>query len=262
MSASPEGLPELFQFSFSHYNEKARWALDYKRVPHTRRTLLPGPHMATMLALTGRNTKTPALRTDERVISGSAQIIEWLERQHPEPPLYPKNDKERHEALRLQTWFDGEIGVRVRRAIFWDVLPDGAYLAGFMSEGFPPMARRLYRVGFPALRVVMKADMKITDAGAAEGRDRTKEALDFVAKAGGYLVGNKFSVADLTAAALLSVTVFPPEFPATPPEPVSPGFGKWLDRWKRHPGTKWVLDMYRKHRGTSAALASATAEEA
>jgi hypothetical protein len=25
---------ELFQFRFSHYNEKARWALDWKSVSH------------------------------------------------------------------------------------------------------------------------------------------------------------------------------------------------------------------------------------
>ena len=254
-STSPGPLPELFQFSFSHYNEKARWALDYKGVPHERRTLLPGPHMATMLAMTGK-TKTPALKTADEVITGSAQIIEWLEQRHPEPALFPKDDHERREALRLQTWFDGEIGTRVRRAIFFDTLPDGAYLAGFMSEGFPPTTRRMYRLGFPVLRVLMKADMKIDAAGAAAGRDRTREALDFVARAGGYLVGNRFSVADLTAAALLSVTVFPPEFPATPPEPVSPGFTRWLDRWKEHPGTKWVLEMYRKHRGTTAAVAT------
>jgi len=35
----------LLQFRYSPYNEKARWALDFKRVPHERRSLLPGPHM-------------------------------------------------------------------------------------------------------------------------------------------------------------------------------------------------------------------------
>jgi hypothetical protein len=28
--------PILVQFRFSHFNEKARWALDYKGVPHRR----------------------------------------------------------------------------------------------------------------------------------------------------------------------------------------------------------------------------------
>jgi len=39
---------ELLQFrhSLSPSNEKLRWALDIKRVPHRRRSLLPGPHLA------------------------------------------------------------------------------------------------------------------------------------------------------------------------------------------------------------------------
>ena len=39
-------VPVLWQLQISHYVEKVRWALDYKRVPHVRRTLLPGPHLA------------------------------------------------------------------------------------------------------------------------------------------------------------------------------------------------------------------------
>jgi hypothetical protein len=34
--------PVLFQFTYSHFNEKARWALDLKHVPHVRHSLLPG----------------------------------------------------------------------------------------------------------------------------------------------------------------------------------------------------------------------------
>ena len=40
----PPIVPVLWQLQISHYVEKVRWALDYKRVPHVRRTLLPGLH--------------------------------------------------------------------------------------------------------------------------------------------------------------------------------------------------------------------------
>ena len=42
---------ELLQFRHSPYNEKVRWALDLKRVPHRRHSLLPGPHVATCAGL-------------------------------------------------------------------------------------------------------------------------------------------------------------------------------------------------------------------
>ena len=34
--------PVLWQLQISHYVEKVRWALDYKRISHVRRTLLRG----------------------------------------------------------------------------------------------------------------------------------------------------------------------------------------------------------------------------
>ncbi len=33
--------PHLLHFGISHYNEKVRWALDRKRVPHTREAFVP-----------------------------------------------------------------------------------------------------------------------------------------------------------------------------------------------------------------------------
>src|SRR5438128_853440 len=36
--------PVLWHLKVSHYNEKARWALDYKGIPHRRRAAIPGRH--------------------------------------------------------------------------------------------------------------------------------------------------------------------------------------------------------------------------
>src|ERR671938_130188 len=34
--------PVLWHLEISHYNEKVRWALDYKGIPHVRRAVAPG----------------------------------------------------------------------------------------------------------------------------------------------------------------------------------------------------------------------------
>jgi len=70
--------PELFQFEFSHFNEKARWAFDWKRVPHRRQSYLPGFHMLPIMRLSGQRA-VPVVRVDGRVIAGSASIVDWLE---------------------------------------------------------------------------------------------------------------------------------------------------------------------------------------
>lgn len=250
------GNPELFQFSFSHYNEKARWALDYKKVVHVRRSLLPGPHMPVMLRLSGQS-QTPALRAGGETITGSARIIDWLEQNHPEPALYPSSPEDRARALEIQRWFDEKLGSGIRRAFFFETLSDGRPLADMMSQDFNPVVRLAYRTAFPATRMLMKREMRITKGGAARGRSVTREALDFVAERtgrDGYLVGNHFSVADLAAASLLAVTCFPKGYGAQPAKPYPPGLSRWLSRWESHPTLDWVREIFRKHRGKSAEI--------
>jgi len=61
---------ELYDFKFSHYSEKARWALDFKGIPYTARHLLPGFHLRTTRKLAPRSF-VPILKTDDGVIQGS-----------------------------------------------------------------------------------------------------------------------------------------------------------------------------------------------
>jgi glutathione S-transferase len=71
---------------------------------------------------------------------------------------------------------------------------------------------------------------------------------------GGYLVGDHFTVADLTAAALLAPIVHPHEYPdaawkqARFPDELL----ELRDRMTSRPGGEWVLEMYRRHRERSA----------
>lgn len=242
--------PVLHQFQFSHYNEKARWALDFKGVAHERRSLLPGPHMLPMMRLSGQKS-VPVLCFGSDVVAGSARIIDELEKRYPKPALYPASPIERSEALELQKWFDDQVGAEIRRAFFWDLLPGGTYAAELFLIDRSALTKAIYKAAFPAIRMVMFKDMNITEATAARGVKRTQEALELVARkseASGYLIGDRFSVADLTAAALLSPAVMPPQFPYSIPEPRSENLDRWLARWAEHPGTKWVRSMYEKHR--------------
>src|SRR5919202_4633954 len=104
-----DGAPVLWHLKVSHYNEKARWALDYKGIPHVPRALIPGRHRSTAQRLAGRDT-FPVLVLDGRAIGDSTDIIEALERRQPEPPLYPRDGAERRRALELEELFDEELG--------------------------------------------------------------------------------------------------------------------------------------------------------
>ena len=131
---------ELLQFRHSPYNEKVRWALDLKRVPHRRRSLLPGPHMRVVKRLTGRTT-TPVLVHDGGAIDGSAQIIEWLEGQYPSPALLATDSAQREEALRIQRWFDDNITPRMRRTVLDALLQQPSMFARAFADGAPTLKR-------------------------------------------------------------------------------------------------------------------------
>jgi glutathione S-transferase len=94
--------------------------------------------------------------------------------------------------------------------------------------------------------------MGITGAAAEEAAlVRTREALDFVARessGSGHLVGGQFTVADLTAAALLGPAVMPSGTTMDLPEPRPAPVRAWLARWHGHPGASWVRAQYRGHR--------------
>jgi glutathione S-transferase len=91
---------ELYDFTFSHYSEKARWALDFKGVPYTPRHLLPGFHMRTTRKLAPRSS-VPILKTDSTVIQGSTEIINFLDQTFPDRSLTPPDP---HDAATAIEW--------------------------------------------------------------------------------------------------------------------------------------------------------------
>ncbi len=248
------GHPVLWHFRFSHFNEKVRWALDWKGVPHVRRALLPGLHVPPVLWMT-RQRQVPVLVVDGKPTHDSTSIIALAERLWPERALYPPDGALRRRALELEEHFDQELGPHLRRAMFYDVLPHTQAAVAIMTVGCGAPARALYRALFPAVRRVMRADMRIDDAGARLGRAKILAALDRIEaelQPSGYLVGESFSVADLTAAALLSPLVLPREFPYQPPVPLPNPARSFREALASRAAFRWAEEMYRRHRGTSA----------
>jgi glutathione S-transferase len=242
---------ELLQFRHSPYNEKVRWALDVKRVPHRRRSLLPGPHMATVRRLTGR-TATPVLVHEGAALDGSARILEWLEERFPEPTLLPADAATRAEALRIQRWFDEDLTPRIRRPVLAALLAQPAYFARVFADGAPAARRILYACAVPLAAPLVRKGNGITGPAAIEdGHRAADEALSFVAARGaatGYLGSERFCVADITAASTLATLVRPENSPMSSPLPVAPAFRALVDRFARHPGAEWVRRVYARHR--------------
>jgi glutathione S-transferase len=122
-------LPVLSQLQISHHNEQVRWALDYKRVPQIRHSLLPGLHIRKAKRLTRDTSTTPVLTIDRRSIGDSTRIIPAIKEGWPQPPLDPEDEAQRHRALELKKFFDERLGPHSRRAVYHELLPHPALVA-------------------------------------------------------------------------------------------------------------------------------------
>jgi glutathione S-transferase len=252
--------PVLWHLEISHYNEKVRWALDYKRVAHVRRAVTPALQELTARRLRAGRT-VPVLEIDGEAIGDSTRIIEQIERRWPEPPLYPPDPQERNRALELEDYFDERCGHDLRRVLFGDNLEEPEK---FLALVYGADHRRfgLLKTLSPVFCRVVKRRFRIRPETVEGSRERVRAAFDEVeAEVGpsGYLVGDSFTVADLTAASILAPIVMPPEFPyiKLPPDERTPKSRRFRDSLKERPGFKWVEDMYARHRGTSAEVAAA-----
>jgi glutathione S-transferase len=252
---SPAGTPVLYQITFSHFNEKARWALDHHRIAHRRESLMPGVHPRASRKLGGVGTTPILVLGDGEVISDSSDIIAWAEAHGSGSPLYPADEAQRRRALELEQHFDQNLGPQVRCAVFHAVLPHRRAAVGLFSQQFGAGTRLMTNAMYPLVRVGARKAVDASDENAERGRRMTVEAMDRLESElgdGNYLVGDGFTSADLGVAALFSPLVSPPEFPYEHAKPVPREWADFRASHRDRPGYQWVEETYRRHRGSSA----------
>jgi glutathione S-transferase len=124
------------------------------------------------------------------------------------------------------------------------------------AQGFGSLTRLAQRAAFPLIRPAIRRDLIGSVGGGDEARRRTVAAMDRLeAELGGrdHLVGETFTVADLTAAALFTPLVAPAEFPYVLPAPGPRPWEEFRAPLRERRGWRWVEETYRRHRGSSAA---------
>jgi glutathione S-transferase len=250
----------LWQIPVSHFSEKARWALERKGIEHRRRSPPPPAHIPIALWLTrGADHTFPILVLDGRTIGGSAAIIAALEAYRPDPPLYPDDPEDRRRSLEIEAFFDAELGPYARALIFHDLRDSPGAYADFAAPMLPPPVRGT-RIGRAAGGVLARTYTQVRfrvagEEAAEQARAKVLAALDrleeeLAAGDGTYLVGGRFSVADLAAAALFGPVVQPPEGPEVGAAPPA-AFEEFRATIAGRPGYRWVEETFRRERGVA-----------
>lgn len=242
---------KLYQFAISHYCEKVRWALDYKKINYEAVTLLPGQHVNVIRQLTGSDTSVPVLDHNGHIVQGSAQILDYLDETFPENPLTPSDPEIREQALSWEKRLDDEAGPAVRCYSYHHFLKRPKAVVPLLTAGTPFYNRFLVSLAFSRVDEVMRKWMNINDKTADKSRKVMEDMLTELADAYGkqpFLAGDRFSRADLTAAALFAPMFQPEAYPVPWPKErqIPKEIRAWLEQWNDHIGI--LADKYEQHR--------------
>ena len=235
---------KLYQFPISHYCEKARWALELKELPYRKVNLLPGPHAKKAKKIAG-NSKLPILQHDKRIIQGSSEIITYLDKNFSRRSLTPEDPEEQKLAEAWESYADREIGPQVRLLSYHTLLDHRDIVIPMMTQDCPWYSAMMMKAAYPKLSIAMRNLMKINDESVEEARQQLSVALDNIAETLGdkeFLVGETFTRADLSVAALLAPLIMPNgygvDWPEKVPQPLAGQIADLQDR------LSWVGHIY------------------
>jgi len=216
----------------SPWSERVRWAFAFKKLPYEKQNYEAGVDEAAVKKLTGQ-ALVPVLITEDKVIPDSSAILDWLEETRPEPALLPKSAKERAMATLWEEVALNALGPHGRVMITGRLLrindPEAQKSGKYFAEkyGYSPFEEEQSRLTVTRILTSLKETLS--------GRE--------------YLVGDTFTRADITTAAMLMLFKAAPQefFFFQPPMRMV-----YLDKLGEDPTFAevfaWRDQMYKKHR--------------
>jgi glutathione S-transferase len=229
----------LLELYPSPYSERVRWALETAGLPYERREYVPLAGEEELFRTTGHRT-VPILFADGEVIGDSNAALAWIAQRHPEAALLPDEPRARAQ-VRAWELTATEAMVPAGRLIM---------IGRYRDLGIQPLADHF----------AAKYGWSDGAAGQADALLRTLlPELAAAVAASPYLVGDRFTRADLTLACMLvSVLGVPADDVFALDDGLRGMFGIPLGADPAlAPLRAWRDEIYRRHRGGRVTPASA-----
>jgi glutathione S-transferase len=254
----------LITLAFSHYNEKARWALQRYAVPfHEERHMPFVCSLAVAIATRGRGGKadrtsskysTPVLITDDgHLLTDSTDILKFAARD--DAAFF--SDGEISERV---DHYGDRLGPYTRLLAYWHVVRHPGMIANLAEANVGRREAWAFRRLTPLLQSRLEQALNLTQAGHDRALARVREEMNQAAatlKDSDYLCGDRFTAADLTFAALLSpLLCLPPESGHGAVLPDIDDFDEeareLLEEIRAHPAGQFATRMYAEERDRAA----------
>lgn len=240
----------LITIPISHYCEKARWALTKLKLPYVEEPHMPPFHRLATGRVGGK--LTPVLISETGAFTDSTNILQYLNEIAPDnAKLYPTNPDLRRQVEELEDLFDQQLGPATRRWGYFYVIDDYKFMQRRWCQGVPFIEGALFPVVFPAMRSVVRRGFNITAESAAQAYEQIKSIFEQVSEllSNGrtHLIGDSFSAADITFAALAAPVVLPPEHPISGGnlQELPSKMASEISAFRETPAGAYVLRLYR-----------------
>ena len=246
---------KLITIPFSHYCEKARWALDRASIAYEEDGHLPLFHYLANFRAGGKRT-VPTLVVEnagkKTVVRDSTDIIAWADSQRP-GSLIPLAGAD--EALAIEDDFDNHFGPATRRWGYYYLLPNRA-ADEHITVGVPRWEKSLLKIARPIAVRFLERGLKIDEAGVERSKKKINDTLarvhEVLRDGRRFLTGDRFTVADLTFAALAAPILLPPEHPIQKFDiDMFPAAARaQIDQWRHTRAGQFGLRLYADERIT------------
>ena len=241
----------LFTINMSHYSEKIRWLLDYEKIEYQEEALTPVVHALPMLLKGKRNqTTVPLIQQGSKHVQDSPRIVDWLSMER--GPLKTLPSGLRDEIIDIQQRFDA-IGKPVARYLYLPGFAHPALIKNIWTQFAKPWESAIVRLFYPIIKVVFKVKLKINAKDVARAEKKIDQEIKWLEQrlsdGRQYLVGDRFTVADITAASLLAPLACPPEHPIYGTKDFREKMAGPAEQWANSPAIERVRTMYTQNRG-------------
>lgn len=217
---------QLTGIAFSHYVEKARWALERFAVPYEDKRVLPFFHFASVWRLhRGRGVSsdrassrysTPVLKLPNgRLLSDSGAIVNYVS-DHFAPDGFSLDPGP--EGVEIEQRLHDKLGPHTRRLAYSALFEKAHLMRRIAKENVSGLQTTLFSTLVPVASLAMNRALNISHEAAARSIETIQKEMDWLDKhlADGrqWMMGDRFTSADIACACMLAPAVLPPEYSA------------------------------------------------
>ncbi len=254
------GVARLISIRYSHYNERARWALDLSPLSYTEDAHPPGFAQFAIQDVTGggKSASPVLVLPDGEVLDDSALILRRLHRLFAKELdwLYP--DERAAEIRQFEDDLSVDLGAPARQLAYAIAL-DGKHYAAtrpYLIKESAGVEKLLFSLGGRRISRAIVEIYNCRQSCIPRAQACIREVFAHVSQrlghGGRYLYADRFTAADLTFAALAWPMIFPPAWEQSglflPYAELPERWRDLVDELRDTPAGMHALRMYEQHR--------------